>query len=65
MESHKFFTNGKEVFAVKNPVQKLNEGEVKEEKPVINEEQEKMKHLLGYKPEAYVSTDGVKKNRNF
>ena len=65
MESHKFFTNGKVIFAMKNPVQQLTEGEVKEEKPAMNEEQEKMKHLLGYKPEAYVSTKGVKQNRKF
>ena len=65
MESHKFFTNGKEVFAVKNPTQSLNEGEVKEEKPVINEQQEKMKHLLGYKPDSFVNTKNVKQNRGF
>jgi len=66
MESHKFFTNGKDIFAMKNKVQKLNESdERKMEMPVINEEQEKMMHLLGYKPEAYVSTKGVKQNRNF
>jgi len=65
MESHKFFTNGNDVFAVKNPVQQLNEGEVKDEKPVVNEEVTKMKHLFGYKPESYVSTKGVKQNRKF
>ena len=65
MGSHKFFTNGKEVFAIKNPVQKLNEGEVKTEKPVISEQMDKMKHLLGYKPETFTNTSNVKKNRGF
>ena len=64
MESHKFFTDGKEIFALKNPVQSLNEGEVKD-KPVVNEQIDKMKHLLGYKPEKFVSTKGVKQNRKF
>ena len=41
------------------------EGAVIEEKPVMNEQMDKMKHLLGYKPESYVSTKGVKNNRKF
>jgi len=65
MENYQFYTNGEKVFSIKNPVQSLNEGEVKEEKPVINEQQEKMKHLLGYKPDSYVNTTNVKKNRGF
>jgi len=64
MESYKFYTDGKDIFSVKNPVQSLNESEVKE-KPVVNEQMDKMKHLLGYKPEAYVDTKNVKKNRKF
>lgn len=65
MASHKFFTDGKVVIAVKNPVQKLNENKVKEEKPVLNEQMDKMKHLLGYKPESFTNTGNVKKNRGF
>ena len=61
----KFYTDGKQVFVIQTPTQSLNEGEVKEEKPVINEQMDKMKHLLGYKPEAYVNTNNVKKNRKF
>jgi hypothetical protein len=65
MASHKFFTDGKAVVVVKNPVQTLNEGDVKEEKPVVNEQVDKMKHLLGYKPNSFVSTKNVKQNRGF
>ena len=65
LDSHKFFTDGKKVFATKNPVQKLNENEQKEEKPVVNEHIDKMKHLLGYKPNEFVNTKNVKKNRGF
>jgi len=65
MASHKFYTNGKEVVGVKNPVQPLNEGEVKVNKPVLNEQMDKMKHLLNYKPDPFVSTKNVKKNRGF
>jgi hypothetical protein len=57
---HKFYTDGKIVFAVKNPVQKLNENEQKVEKPVVNEQVNKMKHLLGYKPNDYVNTKNIK-----
>jgi hypothetical protein len=32
---------------------------------VLNEQQEKMKHLLGYKPSSFVNTNNVKKNRGF
>jgi len=61
----KFYTDGKQVFVVQTPAQNLNEGKVKEEKPVMNEQMDKMKHLLGYKPEAYIDTKNVKKNRKF
>lgn len=64
METYQFYTDGEKVFSVKNPVQSLNEGEVKE-KPVVNEQVDKMKHLLGYKPDSYVTTKNVKKNRGF
>jgi hypothetical protein len=62
----KFYTNGKQVFVVQTPAQTLNESdERKMEMPVVNEQVDKMKHLLGYKPEAYVDTKNVKKNRKF
>ena len=64
MSTHKFYTDGKSVVAVKNPVQNLNEGEIKE-KPVVNEQMDKMKHLLGYKPNSFITTKNVKKNRGF
>jgi len=65
ISAHKFYTNGKKIFAVKNPVQNLNENEQKGKKPVINEQMNKMKHLLGYKPESFTNTNNVKKNRGF
>lgn len=65
MNSHQFYTDGKTFFAIKNPVQKLNENELKNEKTVVNEQVDKMKHLLGYKPNNFVSTSNVKKNRGF
>jgi len=65
MNENKFFTDGKTIFAMKNPVQKLNENEQKGKKPVINEQFEKMKHLTGYKPDSFTDTSNVKKNRGF
>jgi hypothetical protein len=64
MNEHKFYTDGKKVFALKNPVQNLNEAALIT-KPVVNEQMNKMKHLLGYKPETFTNTDNTKKNRGF
>ena len=55
ISSHKFYTDGKTVVAIKNPIQKLNEGDEKP-KQVVSEEVDKMKHLLGYDPKKYVDT---------
>ncbi|RLF57323.1 MAG: hypothetical protein DRN27_08025, partial [Thermoplasmata archaeon] len=38
MSTHKFYTDGENVVVIKNPTQSLNEGEIKEEKPVVNEQ---------------------------
>jgi hypothetical protein len=65
MNKYKFFTDGKKVFAMKNPVQKLNENEQKEKKRPINEQFEKMKHLTGYDPADFTNTKSTKKNRGF
>jgi hypothetical protein len=65
LEKDSFYTDGQKVFVVQAKAQSLNEGEVKEEKPVVNEQMDKMKHLLGYKPDSYVDTKNVKKNRGF
>ncbi|MFA5207098.1 MAG: DUF3008 family protein [Candidatus Paceibacterota bacterium] len=65
LSENKFYTNGMEVFIFKTPVQKLNENEQKSQKPVINEQFEKMKHLTGYKPNSFTDTSNVKKNRGF
>lgn len=60
LESDKFYTDGKNVFVVQAKAQTLNEGETKEDKPVVNEQQQKMKHLLGYDPKSYVDTKNIK-----
>jgi len=64
MNENKFYTNGKDVFVMKNQVQNLNESDNKT-KPVVNEEFNKMKHLLGYQPDTFTNTNNVKKNRGF
>lgn len=65
INNFKFYTDGKVVFMSKNKPENLTEGAKKEEKPKINEEFNKMKHLLGYKPSIYTNTNNVKKNRGF
>jgi len=60
MKSHSFYTDGKEVFVVKNVPQNLNENVGNKEKPVVNEQVNKMKHLLGYDPKSYVNTKNIK-----
>jgi len=64
LENDKFYTDGKEVFVIQTPAQSLNES-VTTEKPVVNEQMDKMKHLLGYKPDSFVNTTNIKKNRGF
>jgi len=59
LAEHRFFTDGKSVYVIKNSAQKLNENEIKQA-PIINEEVNKMKHLLGYKPATYTSTKNIK-----
>ena len=58
-----YLVEGKVV--VHKPVQNLTESEHKAEKPVINEQFNKMKHLTGYRPNEFVDTKNVKKNRGF
>jgi hypothetical protein len=65
IDKFKFYTNGKDIFAVKNLVQSLNENDQRTKKPVLNEQMEKMKHLTGYKAETFLNTNNVKKNRGF
>lgn len=57
----KFYTDSDKIYNINNP-ENINENE---EKNVINEEFNKMKHLMNYKPEKFVKTDGVKRNRRF
>lgn len=65
ISTNKFYTNGKEVFALKNKTQVLNENVKTEIKPLVNEQVNKMKHLLGYKPSNFVDTSVIKKDRGF
>lgn len=65
INSYKFYTDGKSVVAVKNRVQNLTESEHKTEKALINEQVNKMKHLLSYKPKDFINTTNIKKNRGF
>jgi len=65
LEKDSFYTDGEKVFVVQAKAQSLNESKVKEEKSVVNEQVDKMKHLLGYNPDSYVDTKNVKKNRGF
>jgi len=59
MDKYKFYTDGKNVVVVKNPAISLNENDQKA-KPVVNEQMNKMKHLLGYKPNDFVNTKNIK-----
>jgi hypothetical protein len=63
LNTYKYYTNGSDVFAIENK-KSLNENE-NVEKPIVSEDVNKMKHLLGYKPSKFVNTDSIKKNRGF
>lgn len=65
MSTHKFYTDGKAVIAMKNPTQSLNESDERKMEMPLNEQINKMKHLLGYEPNSFVSTKNVKKYRGF
>lgn len=64
IDSHQFYTDGSEVFAVKNPVKSINENE-EVSKPIVNEQVDKMKHLLGYNPKNFIDTNNIKNKRGF
>ena len=65
MDSFEFYMNGGQVTRVKTSGRQImSEGETKE-KPMVNEQLEKMRKLMGYDPSKHVNTDNVKKNRNF
>jgi len=55
-----FYTDGKDIFAEKNPVQILTENEHKEETRPVNEQFNKMQHLLGYDPKKFTNTKNIK-----
>jgi hypothetical protein len=65
LKNNEYYTDGNKIVATKKTTLKLNENTQSIEKPVMNEQINKMKHLLGYKPESYVSTNNVKNNRGF
>jgi len=56
-----FYTDGKEVFVVKNDTSTLlAENEQVEKKRPVNEQMAKMKHLLGYNPKKFTNTKNIK-----
>ena len=55
-----FYTDGKNVFVEKKSVQNLTESVHKEEKRPVNEQFNKMKHLLGYNPKDFTNTKNIK-----
>ena len=59
MSGNKFYTNGVEVFVLKAPVQNLSESVEKTGKPVVNEQMNKMKHLLGYNTRDFVKQNKI------
>ena len=65
LESDTFYTDGSKVFVIQAKAQSLNESDERKMEMPLNEEISKMKHLLGYKPDSYVDTKNVKKNRGF
>ena len=60
-----FITNGKEVYAIKKQLNKINENVQKGNNVKVNESLNKMKHLLGYNPKTFINTNGTKNNRGF
>lgn len=64
LTKYKFYTDGSVVYRWLLPTQTINEAALKT-KPVVNEQMNKMKHLLGYDPKNFVNTNNVKKNRGF
>ena len=65
-KTYDFYTDGKNVFAVKKSVKNLNENkDFKDNKEQINEELNKMKHLLNYSPKEFIDTTKIKKNGKF
>jgi uncharacterized protein DUF3008 len=64
IESYGYYTDGENIYAMKS-VQNLNESEQKGEKSELNEQMDKIKHLIGYKPKNFTNTKSVKENRGF
>lgn len=63
LSTYKFYTDGKNIMAIKSAKKSLNESV--DNVIVINEEFDKMKHLLGYRPNNFIDTNNIKKNRGF
>ena len=60
INKYKFYTNGKSVFVLKIPTQNINESKKIKSKKRINEDFNKMKHLLNYEPKNYTNTKNIK-----
>lgn len=56
-----FYTDGKNVFVMKKQSSNLlKENEEKDQKATVNEQFDKMKHLLGYNPKNFTNTKNIK-----
>ena len=58
IDKFKFYTDGSIIVALKNPVQNLSESAEKGKK-VINEQMEKMKHLVGYNTATFIKQSKI------
>ena len=65
INSHNFYTNGKEVFAIKIAPKLINEGCENNEDNNLNESLVRLKHLSSYKPKNFIDTKNIKKSRGF
>jgi hypothetical protein len=59
LSNYKFYTDGTTIFT-KNVSNIITESEQKKEKSPVNEQFEKMKHLLNYKPSDFINTKNNK-----
>lgn len=63
MDTYKFFLNSEgKVKMIINTKQLLTETETEKKPAVVNEQKEKMRKLMDYKPSTYLNTDNVKRN---
>lgn len=64
LSTHSFYTNGTAVYAIVNK-KTINENVNDRNKSILSEEMNRINHLLNYKPNNYIETSTIKKNRGF